>query len=138
MYHKLFVVTCSYFKISVVEAKIFSLLEEVSVSIVILKSIIYIIRNTFPVGDGLGIFLGDGWTLVWIKSPVLRSFEEVDLIVARPNKSCVNIIRNPIKPSPDLPWIVAINFSICKPPILIIFEEERFSIIPSEGGINFP
>lgn len=45
-------------------------LEEVSVSIAILKSIIYVIRQPFPVADIFGIAALHWRTLCWIKSPV--------------------------------------------------------------------
>ena len=61
---------CCYLKLFVIESPIFSILEKVSEPVAVLQSIIHIVGDALPVGNGFGVALGNGGPLFGVESVV--------------------------------------------------------------------
>ena len=125
-----------HLKLHVIKPIVLSLLKEVGVAVLIAESSIDIIRNSFPVRDWPRIGLVHRRSLLWVKLPVLFSLEEVDLLVARPDKGRVNVVRNSIESFPDELGIAGVWLSVRKSPIFVTTEKIGFSVQICEGSVQ--
>lgn len=126
----------TYRKSSVIESVIFVTLEEVSISVGILKSSINVIWNAFPVADGFGICWFNWWSLKWIKSPELAAFVEVNFAISAPNHCGINVVRHSGEPFIDFFWIISIQTASIVSPVFWPFKEICFSVFIGESSVN--
>ena len=59
-----------YLKLFVIESPIFSILEKVCEPVAVLQSIVHIVGDALPVGNGFGVTLGNGRPLFGVESVV--------------------------------------------------------------------
>ena len=76
-------------------------------------------------------------TPVRVKLPVFGSFEEVDLIVLRPDHGCVHVGRDPTETLVQRLGVAAVQFAKGREsPVFRPLEEVGFPIGPCEGGVQ--
>ena len=125
-----------HLKLHVIKPIVLSLLKEVGVAVLIAESSVDVIRNSFPVRNRPGIGLVHWRSLLRVKLPVLISLEEIDLLVARPDKGRVNVVRNSIESFPDELGIAGVWFSVRKSPIFVTTKKIGFSVQICEGSVQ--
>ena len=121
---------------SIVEPPIIVFFEKICKSIFVEHCCIYVVWYSIPVWYWTGIGTFHWWRLVRIKSPIIGSFEKVDLGISWPDKGSIDVIRNALKSWTNPLWISFIHCLIGESPIHGFFEEVSFAIGPSKGRIQ--
>ena len=125
-----------HLKLHVIKPIVLSLFKEVGVAVLIAESSVNIIRNSFPVRNRPRIGLVHWRPLLWVKLPVLVPLEEIDLLVARPDKGRVNVVRNSIESFPDELGIAGVWSSVRKSPVFVTTEKIGFPVEICEGSVQ--
>ena len=92
--------------------------------------------STGPVGDGTGIRRIHRRPSSRIKFPVFRPFEEVNFVIAGPDKGGVHIIRYPVEAFSDELGVAGVGGVPGQPPVLLPAEHVGLPVGPGERGIQ--
>ena len=81
-----------YRKTPIVKPPILIIFEKIGEAVLVEKCGVQCLRQTVPVSGRSRVGTFHWRALVWVKTPVLRLFEEVDFSISRPHKGSVNIV----------------------------------------------